>query len=131
MLEQFSETVKLVIKHFPLSQHKFAKQAAAAAIAADEQGKFWSYHQELFKNFRNLDEKKTREIAVELGLDMKKFKKDVKSPAAERRIQLDMKDGRNKGVSYVPSVYVNGKLLNDRSVQGLTKAVITESEKKK
>jgi protein-disulfide isomerase len=131
VLDKFSGEIMLVSKHFPLANHGYAKKAAAAAIAANEQGKFWNYHRELLKNHKNLSERLMREIAIELGLDMIKFKRDMKSQAAEKRIKLDMKDGRDKGVSNVPSVYVNEKLLKDRSLQGFTKAISAELAKKK
>lgn len=130
MLEKFSGNIKLVIRHFPLSQHSYAKKAAAAAIAANEQGRFWSYHQELFKNFEELDDKKTLEIAVEQGLNVTRFNRDVKSSAAEQRIRLDMKDGHDKGVAHTPTVFVNGKLLKDNGLQGLTNAIDAELAKK-
>lgn len=131
MLEKYSGNIKLVIRHFPLSQHSYAKKAASAAIAANEQGRFWSYHQELFKNFKELDDKKILEIAIEQGLNMTRFNRDVKSSAAEQRIRLDMKDGRDQGVSHVPSVFVDGKLLKDNGLQGLTNAIDAELAKNK
>jgi protein-disulfide isomerase len=131
VLEKFSGKVKLISKHYPLSYHDFAKKAAAAAVAANEQGKFWSYHQELLKNYKNLNDKRVREIAVELGLDMTKFKRDMASPATETRIGLDMKYGREKDVPHLPSVYVNGKFLKDPSVKNFSKAIRAELARKR
>lgn len=131
MLDKFSGKVKLVIKHYPLSRHVFAKKAAAAAMAANEQGKFWSYHHELFRNYKNLNDGRIKEIAVELGLDMTRFNEDMKSPATEIRISLDRRKGRNKGLSGVPSVYIDKKFLKDRSIQGFTKAINAELARKK
>ncbi|MBL7178295.1 MAG: thioredoxin domain-containing protein [Desulfobacteraceae bacterium] len=69
---------KLVFKNFPLSKHKFAMKAAAAALAANKQGKFWEFHDRLFKNYKNLNDTKIQEIAKELALDMERFNKDLK-----------------------------------------------------
>ncbi|UCE56957.1 MAG: hypothetical protein JSV31_01505, partial [Desulfobacterales bacterium] len=49
MLEKNPTSVKIVFKNFPLRNHKYAATAAVAAIAADRQGKFWEFHDELFK----------------------------------------------------------------------------------
>ena len=76
MLEKYPKEVKLVYKNFPLVGHKFARKAATAALAAHEQGKFWEFHDNLFKNYRNLDDAKIQEIAEELGLDMERFTRD-------------------------------------------------------
>ena len=73
-LKKYPKSVKIVFKNFPLSSHKFAKKAAAAALAAGRQGKFWEFHDELFKNYRNLDDKKILEIAKKLELEEARFK---------------------------------------------------------
>jgi protein-disulfide isomerase len=54
VLEQYPNQVKLVYKNFPLRNHKFAKPAASAALAAGEQGKFWEFHDKLFQNYNQL-----------------------------------------------------------------------------
>jgi protein-disulfide isomerase len=73
VLEQYPEDVKMIFKNYPLAYHAFAKKAAIAAAAAQKQGKFWEYHDRLFKNYERLDDQKFREIARELNLDLEKF----------------------------------------------------------
>ena len=60
--------MKLVFKNFPLRNHKFARPAAIAALAANKQGKFWELHDQLYKNYNKLNEQKIREIAQQVGL---------------------------------------------------------------
>jgi protein-disulfide isomerase len=78
VLEKNPESLKLVFKHFPLRNHKFARPAAIAALAAEKQGKFWEFHDLLFKDYNRLNEQKVKEIARQLNLDMEKFEKDRK-----------------------------------------------------
>ncbi|MCB9637811.1 MAG: thioredoxin domain-containing protein [Myxococcales bacterium] len=73
----YKKYVKFVFKHYPLSFHKNAHLASQAAIAAQEQGKFWPYHDKLFANQRNLKRPDLERYAQELGLDMDKFKKPL------------------------------------------------------
>ena len=73
VLEKYPKEVKIVLKNFPLNSHKFAKKAAAAALAAESQGKFWEFYDLLFENYNRLNDRKIRKIAIELGLDMVKF----------------------------------------------------------
>ncbi len=129
MLDKYPEKVKLVVKHFPLSNHKFAKAAAAAALAADRQGKFWEFHDKLFENYRNLNNAKIQEIAGKLGLDMVQFNKDIKEPAIQNLIVRDMRDGQRIGVRGTPSVFINGKLVKNRSLQGIEQIIDKELRK--
>ena len=78
MLENYPKAVKIVFKNFPIRSHKFAVQAAVAALAADRQGKFWEFHDELFQNYSKLNEEKVQEILAKLKLDKTQFEKDRK-----------------------------------------------------
>jgi len=129
LLEKNPDNVKLVIKHFPLSSHKFAKKAATAALAADRQGKFWEFHEQLFKNFRSLNNQKINEIATSLELDMEKFTADQKSPEIQALITRDIRNGQAIGVRGTPTIFLNGKRVKNRSIQNFQKMIDREIEK--
>ena len=129
MLEKYPNDVKLVIKHFPLDNHDYARKAAIAALAAGKQGKFWEVHEKLFANQSDLNDTKVEAIAGELGLDMEKFKKDLQDPAIASVIDRDMNDGLKANVQGTPSIFINGKLLNQRNY--LLQAVEAALKKKK
>jgi len=126
----FSNEVKLVVKNFPLNNHKFARKAAQAALAAKEQGKFWEFHHTLFQNYKSINDGKIQDIAKELNLDMEKFNKDMNSKAVQYIINRDVQDGRKIGVRGTPTVYINGKRLNDRKLSGFTEMIEAELKKK-
>ena len=129
MLEKYPKEVKLVYKNFPLVGHKFARKAATAALAAHEQGKFWEFHDNLFKNYRNLDDAKIQEIAKELGLDLERFNRNGKDSAIQQLIIRDVKNGQQAGVRSIPTVFVNGKLLKNRSLTGFQQMIDAELKK--
>ena len=129
MLEKYPNDVKLVIKHFPLSIHDYARKATIAALAAGKQGKFWEAHEKLFANQNDLNDAKVEAIAGELGLDMEKFKKDLQDPAIASIIDRDMNDGLKANVQGTPSIFINGKLLNQRNY--LLQAIEAALKKKK
>ena len=131
VLEKNPKDVKLVIKHFPLPNHSFAKKAAVAALAAEKQGKFWEMHQKLFANQKQLSEAKVEEIARELGLNMERFDQDLKDPELLTRIDRDLKNGQQANVRGTPSIFLNGKQLNQRSLPGFQQAIDAELKKKK
>jgi protein-disulfide isomerase len=130
VLDKFPKNVKLVIKNFPLRNHKFAYKAATAALAANVQGKFWEFHSKLFKNYNALNDAKIQDIAKELGLDIEKFNKDMKSPAIESLIAKDMDNGRQIGVRGTPTIFINGKTLRNRSLPGIYQVIEAELKKK-
>jgi protein-disulfide isomerase len=129
LLKQYPKSVKVVYKNFPLSSHKFAKQAAAAALAAERQGKFWEYHDELFKYYRNLNDKKFVEIAQQLGLDEAKFNKDRHDPAILGKINLEYEEGEALEVKGIPAVFMNGRRIQNRDL-GKIQDIIEKQLKK-
>lgn len=126
MLKKYPDKVKLIFKNFPLRNHKFAGKAAAAALAANRQGKFWEFQARLFKNFNRLSDKKIQEFASELSLNEEEFQKDMKAPKILAIISQDIQDGKRAGVRGTPTIFINGRLLRQRSLEGFR--VIIEKE---
>lgn len=131
MLDKYPSEAKLVIKHFPLRSHRFARQAAAAALAANEQGKFWEFHEELLKNYRAINEDKIQEIAKELKLELQKFNEDRNSPVINELINRDLRDGRRLRIRGIPTVLINGKILMKHSRRDLEEAIAAALSKTK
>jgi len=129
VLEKYPEAVKVVFKNFPLRNHKFAMKAAVAALAAESQGKFWEFHDLLFKNYNQLNDQKIQEIAVAVGLNQEEYEKKKNDPAIERRVRQDLADGQRAGVRGTPTVFINGMRLKDRSLQGFQAAIDKQLEK--
>lgn len=128
MLEKNPKTVKIVFKNFPIRSHKFAIQAALAALAAERQGKFWDFHDELFKHYDRLNEEKVQEIAEKLKLDMEQFEKDRQDPLLMEQIKYDYNEGIRIGVRSVPTVFVNGRKLKARTLEGFQALIDKELE---
>lgn len=129
MLKQYPKSVKVVFKNFPLSSHKFAKKAAAAALAAECQGKFWEFHDELFKNYRNLNDKKINEIALKVGLNEAQFNTDRQNPATLGKIKRDYEEGQTIEVRGIPAVFMNGRRINNRDIKNLGDMIKKQLEK--
>lgn len=129
MLENNTGKVKLVFKNFPLRRHKYATKAAMAALAADKYGKFWTFHDRLFLEHDKLSDQKIREIARNLGFNSDEFKKMMTDPKILAKIQRDVLEGRQAGVTGTPTVFVNGRRLRDYSLNGLQMLIDKELEK--
>ena len=128
VFEQNKDTVKIVFKNMPLRFHKMAVPAARAALAAGEQGKFWEFHDELFAA-EKLTEEVITATAVKLGLDMEKFARDLNSPSIKQQINQDLRDAQEAGVTGTPTIFINGKKLKNRSMQGFQTMIADELKK--
>ena len=126
MFERYSKEMKLVFKNFPLRNHKFAWPAAIAALAANKQGKFWELHDQLYENYNRLSDQKIREIAEQVGLDMEKYDKDTKDLKLKAIVERDFQEGAKAGVRGIPTIFVNGRQLRNRSFQGFQAAIEKE-----
>ena len=129
MLEKNPSTVKIVYKNFPLRNHKYATTAAVAALAAGRQGKFWQFHDELYKIYKDINDQKILEIAQKLGLDLEQFEIDIKDPKLRQMIQQDYQEGVQSGVKGIPAVYINGKKMRGRSLNDFQIAIDKELAK--
>ena len=129
LLVKNPETIKISYKHFPIRGHEAAVPAAGAAIAAQKQGKFWEFHDQLFLNMKELKPEKFIEIATSLGLNLEQFKKDMTDPQNMARVGKDQQDGAKAGVKGTPAIYINGRNVKDRSVPGMQKMIDEELAK--
>lgn len=114
----YPREVKVVFKNYPLRNHKYARKSAIAALAANEQGKFWSFHDGLFENYSKIDDAFILTLADKLDLDREQFQRDMKNQKIWAQINKDIQEAKKVGVRGTPTVMVNGKLLQDRSVEG-------------
>ncbi len=103
---------QMVYRDFPLEAiHEFARPSANAAECAGEQGKYWLYHDALFKRQASLGTLDFTELAKSLGLDDKTFASCVTSQKYDSEIQKDYDAGVSLGVQGTPATFINGKLL--------------------
>lgn len=114
--------VKVIFRHFPLAFHANAQGSAVAAECANTQGKFWQYHDLLFKNGKadgaGLAIADLKKYADSLGLNngsfgfgKNKFNQCLDGNATLSIVQGDLKDAQAAGVSGTPTFYINGKQL--------------------
>ncbi len=118
------DTLKVVFRHFPLTQiHRNALLAAKASEAAALQGKFWEMHDTLYDKQEEWGEAiSARDFfisyATTLKLDVNKFKVDIDNRAIEDKILAELKEGVNLGIQGTPTFFINGKKV-DQNPQSL------------
>jgi protein-disulfide isomerase len=110
--QAYEGKIRFVFRDYPLSQlHANAEKAAEAAGCANEQGKFWEYHDKLFSNQSALDVASLKSYASQLGLDSGTFDQCLDSSKYAQEIQKDIQDGDSYGVQGTPAFFVNGQLV--------------------
>lgn len=130
LLAAYPKDLRFVHKNLPLVQiHKNAMNAAKATVAADKQGKTWEMHDELYKIYTNLSLDEINKVATKLGLDMKQFEADMSSPETEKLVEDDVAVARGVGVTSTPTFFINGRIVTNRSFEGM-KAMVEEELKK-
>ncbi len=131
VLERYPSQVRLVHRHFPLdSLHPFARPAAEAAMCADEQGRFWEFHDAIFARKGRLEKGTFEEIARKLGLDMDAFGTCVGERRYEDYVEADSIAGQKAGVTGTPAFFVNGIALKGaRNADELSRIIDSELER--
>lgn len=129
VMKAHPDNLRVVFKHFPLTQiHYRAQIASQAAAAAGMQGKFWEMYDLLFKNQNSWVTKsgntEFENYATQIGLDLSRFRTDISSQAAKDRVARDLKQGIDLGINGTPTFFLNGKHIdNPRSVEEFNKLI--------
>ncbi|MBE9206011.1 DsbA family protein [Nostoc sp. LEGE 06077] len=106
VVDKHKDNLTLVYKNFPLTGvHAEALPAAQAAWAAQQQGKFWEYHDALFENQKQLGETLYVDVAKKLNLNLVKFESDRK--LAKKAIEKDLKLAEELGIAGTPFLVIN------------------------
>ncbi|RKG93714.1 thioredoxin [Corallococcus sp. CA053C] len=124
--ETYGKDVRVVFRQQPLPMHSHAKDAAQAALAAHEQGKFWEMHDKLFANQRALDRASLDKYAEELKLDMNRFKAAVDGNKFNAQMEADMAAGSAVGANGTPAFFINGRFLSGAQPFEAFKPIIDE-----
>jgi protein-disulfide isomerase len=111
ILEQYGDRIRLIYRHYPLPNHPNARPAAEASLCAQDQDKFWPYHDRLFAAQDKLTNEDLKRHAAELGLDTAQFNACFEAGRFQAEIDTDMQDGSEAGVSGTPAFFINGRFL--------------------
>jgi protein-disulfide isomerase len=129
--DEYKGKVKIAFKQLPLPFHDKAHLAAEAALAANEQGKFWQMHDKLFANQQALDRPNLEKYAEELGLNMTKFKAALDSGKFKDKVDAEAKEGAAVGATGTPTFFINGtKVVGAQPFEQFKTVIDTELKAK-
>ena len=119
--------MRLIIKHYPYKYRDYSHLAAEAALAAQDQGKFWEMHHLLLKNYPDLERKSLIRYARELGLDMKRFTHSLDTMKNAQIIERDKKLATDMDLYNTPTFFINGRrVVGNRPYEYLKKIIDEE-----
>jgi protein-disulfide isomerase len=111
VLNEYKDKIRFVFLDYPLPFHKQAMPASLAAHCANDQGKYWQYHNNLFEVAGDLSDADLTKRANDLSLDMAAFNTCMQSKKYEATINAAYNDGAAVGVTGTPAFFINGRML--------------------
>jgi len=122
---EYGEKVRIAYKAYPLDFHSHAMIAALAARSAQEQGKFWQFHDLLFSQ-RGLDMPQLDAYARQAGLDIDRLHADIEALTWGPSVSRDMRQARRLGVTGTPAYFVNGRFLSGAKPIEVMRSIIDQ-----
>ncbi len=106
-------TLKIEWRDFPYLGEE-SMNAALAARAAQEQGKFWEYHDLLYENQSSpgaFSDENLVALAREVGLDVEEFEASLSSGEHRQVVTEAFTEGQRSGITGTPTFIINGQTL--------------------
>ncbi|GAA4417823.1 hypothetical protein GCM10023187_50600 [Nibrella viscosa] len=104
-------------------------EAAFATVAAEQQNRFWNYHDHLFETSLEQNDKTLTSIAKNIGLDIDKWNRDRNSEEVKKIIADDLAIAYKLGINATPTVFINGRRVNSFQESVLTFIIKNELKK--
>ncbi len=103
-----NKDLKVIFKEWPIFGGA-SKYAAMAAIASMKQGKYYAFHDALLAANNPLTKDKVMQVAKSVGLDVKKLKKDMDSPAIKQQLRANFKLAQALKLQGTPAFVISNK----------------------
>ena len=123
MLDEYPDTVELVIKPFPPTDSQSSILAAAAVLAAHAQGRFWEFRDQLFQIEGPVSTTDLHDIAKQVSIDRTRFSRDLSSTDVQRLLTRSLNDGINQSVRTTPTVFVNQTPMASLRIDDIRQAI--------
>jgi len=129
--QNYSDKVRFVYRQFPLTNiHRFAQKTAEASLCANEQQRFWEFHDSMFGDQSRLDVASLKQRASTLGLNTMAFDTCLDSGKQAEVIRKDMEEARKAGVSSTPTLFINGRLMTGNQPYAAIREIIEDELKR-
>ncbi len=139
-LQEFKDNVKFVFMNYPLDSscnkymehgmHKDSCLAARAAACSQEKGKFWEYHDSVFKNQTKISRDMLVKLAEQVGIEKAWMESCIDSEEALAKVQKDIETGHHVYIMGTPSVFIDQRPLRYWRSPDALRAVVKEEIKR-
>lgn len=130
LVSKYPQKLGLTIRHFPLQDeaHKGGLEAATASVCAEQQGKFWAYHDKLFQNQKNFVRDDLLVYSGQIGLNVPLFIKCLDGEDARKKVENDWADGYTFGLRGTPTFFVGNQKIEGAAPLDAWEKVIIKQE---
>jgi protein-disulfide isomerase len=125
LLADYDGRVAFSYNDVPLPMHTHAQKASEAAHCADDQGKFWEYHDLLYAS-RQLEIPQLKAAARELKLNGEVFDQCLDSGQKAESVKSQLSEGQALGLEGTPSFFINGRFVSGNVSYGDWRRIIDE-----
>ena len=115
LMNEYSNQVRWIYRHFPLSFHVNAQKEAEAAECAGKLGgaeAYWNYIDKIFErttsNGTGFALADLYPLAKEVGVSESRFRTCLDQGEMSSKVQADLQEGASYGVQGTPTSFVNG-----------------------
>jgi protein-disulfide isomerase len=128
LLTKYGERVRLVFRHFPVDQlHPSARRASEAAWCAQQQDKFWQYHDRLYLVGNDATPGTLARVASDVGLDAAKFSACTAGKEAPAAVESDINQARRLNLNGTPTFFINGRpFIGRQPIENFTRVIDEE-----
>ena len=127
LMAAYPDQIRFVFRDYAITAvHPHAQSAAEAANCANEQGKYWEYHDGLYVRQSDLGTELYAELSGSLGLDHNKFVECLNLGRYANEVRKDYGDAVNLGIRGTPTFFINGRPLVGAQRLEAFQAVINE-----
>lgn len=111
MVKKYDGKVAFVFMDYPINQSGVSKLVAHGAYCAEQQGKYWEWHDLAYEKQHELltGPDAPDKLATELKLDLLKFKECYATNAPKDRVEKAKAEGDRIGLTGTPSIFINGR----------------------
>lgn len=111
LADRYGDRIRFVYKDFPVNRSGVSRLVARGAACADEQGRFWDYHDLAFETQSELSNDSPAALASTLGLDLESFDRCYQDAASADKVARSEQEAHRLGLSGTPTLFVNGRRL--------------------